>query len=286
MLNLTSVSPDKQTSGGRLAVFFLLAFSFTWVYEAIVLFVLHLPINPWAIPAPFLGPSLSALILTARTSGKIGVGRLLHRLIQWRANWWWYVLVLLVLPALMPLQFLGEPAALARFHTPTLSLLPTYIIHLMIILLFGGPLAEELGWRGFALPHLQHAWGPLRGSLILGMLWSLWHLPLFLIPGYNGAVSGVVGIAFPFLEFVGSTVALTIIQTWIFNKTSGSLMFVLLLHASLNTIQGMSENVLFPGMQESLLSNLLQFLLLSLIAAIAIFSTKGRLGYINPLDFL
>ncbi len=110
---------------------------------------------------------------------------------------------------------------------------------LLVIFLVGGPLAEEPGWRGFALPRLEERFGPLVGTLLLGTLWGLWHLPLFLFtPGYNGAGTGLVGISLPFLAFVIGEVALAVIFTWVFNNTHGSLLLTMLLHASANTAIG------------------------------------------------
>src|SRR5262249_52349042 len=67
---------------------------------------------------------------------------------------------------------------------------PTYLIWFLIIAIIGGPLLEEAGWRGFALPRLQPRYGPLVGTLILGLLWALWHLPEFLVPAWAKSSGG------------------------------------------------------------------------------------------------
>jgi membrane protease YdiL (CAAX protease family) len=92
-------------------------------------------------------------------------------------------------------------------------------------------LGEELGWRGFALPRLQARHGALRASVALGVVWALWHLPLFAVPG---APQGQV----PFSLFLAQAVALSVLFAWAYNGTSGSLPIVLLLHASVNTWAG------------------------------------------------
>ena len=141
-----------------------------------------------------------------------------------------------------------------------------------MILLVGGPLAEEPGWRGFALPRLEQHAGPLGGTLILGMLWGLWHLPIFLFtPGYNGAETGLAWISLPFVEFVIGEVALAVIFTWVFNNTGGSLWLSMLLHASANTIIG---TVLLT--QRGYLSLYPAY---TVVAVLLIATTRGRLSY-------
>src|SRR5215217_5405554 len=86
-------------------------------------------------------------------------------------------------------------------------------------------LFEEIGWRGFALPRLQRLYGPLVGSLVLGVLWALWHLPLFLIPSWDTPHGNVLDVAL----FVVLALALTIVLTWVFNNTKGSAVVVVVL---------------------------------------------------------
>ena len=95
---------------------------------------------------------------------------------------------------------------------------------------FFGPLFEESGWRGFALPRMQHRFGPVRGSLLLGMLWTGWHFFLY-VPGWIqlGAIGGVAGAG-----FVVTGTALTFIFTWLSNNTKASLLLTILLHGSVD----------------------------------------------------
>jgi membrane protease YdiL (CAAX protease family) len=116
-------------------------------------------------------------------------------------------------------------------------------LNVILTLLTGGPLFEEPGWRGFALPRLQDRYGPLVGTLILGLLWAVWHLPFYFIPGWadlNG------GLSLASLSVFGlSALAIAIILTWVFDHTRGSLLLAMLVHASLNTFRGYG-NRLFP----------------------------------------
>jgi membrane protease YdiL (CAAX protease family) len=101
--------------------------------------------------------------------------------------------------------------------------------------LYGGPLGEEPGWRGFALPRLQAVLSPLLASVVVGISWAAWHLPLQLRGAYEESMSlGVWGVVTRF----ASQVAVSVIFTWIFNRSGGSLLVVVILHTSLNNTAG------------------------------------------------
>lgn len=117
--------------------------------------------------------------------------RLLRRYILWRVSLRWYLVVLLG-PALIMLTIFFVSGAFAAFRAPTPTFLLTSLTLSFMILVGGGPLGEEPGWRGFALPRLQQRFGPLVGTFVLAIFWALWHLPLFLfVTGYDGAGTGL-----------------------------------------------------------------------------------------------
>jgi CAAX protease family protein len=178
-----------------LVCYFLLTFGLTWAFELPALLLWHVNYyGPWMAPA-FFGPILSALLMTVVLEGKPGVGRLLLGYVRWRISLRWYLFVLLGILALVLLSALTVPGAVATFRAPAPLFLLTFLLFYLVLLAFSGPLGEEAGWRGFALPRLQQRYGPLAGTLLLGSLWGLWHLPLALfVPGYNGAGTGLLGI--------------------------------------------------------------------------------------------
>jgi hypothetical protein len=116
------------------------------------------------------------------------------------------------------------------------------------------------------------------GTLILAVLWALWHLPLFVfMPGYDGTTSGFSGILFPFLGFTIVVVAFAIIFTWVFNNVRGSLLLVILLHTSINTSSILA--LLFPSFPKVGLISQLPFAVWIGLALLIVVLTRGQLGY-------
>ncbi len=178
----------------------------------------------------FLGgsmPSLVALVISFILGGKKEANGLIKRLGKWRIKPIWYLFVLFFsfifyyLPYLICNLF---GASYELYLREPLYLVP---VHFLIALVFWGPLGEELGWRGYALPRLQSKLGPLISSLILGVIWSLWHLPLFFIGGSSQFGSN-------FGLYTVSVIIYSLIYTWVFNRTKGSLLISCLLHTSFN----------------------------------------------------
>src|SRR5919107_2813232 len=155
-----------------LVFFFLIAYAGSWLLEVpVALSETGTGLLPFTIPRPllalaiaaatFLGPTLSAFIMTGITQGRIGIRRLLRRYVLWRVAFRWYLFVLLVIPAIEVLGAIVLPDILGSFQGVTLSLVLTYPVAFVSTFTLGGPLGEEPGWRGFALPRLQPLHGPL-----------------------------------------------------------------------------------------------------------------------------
>jgi membrane protease YdiL (CAAX protease family) len=261
-----------------LVCFYLMAFGWTWLVDLLILSLWHQPSGEVGdalriiIPAVIGAPTYPAFLMTALTEGRAGMGRLLRRYVLWRVGVRWYLFVLIGFPALILLSLLVPPGGIVALREPVPALVLSYLPVFIVIFLVAGPLPEEAGWRGFALPRLEQRLGPLGGTLLLGLLWGLWHFPLFLfIPGFNGAGTGFVGISLPFVEFVIGTVALAVIFTWVFNNTHGSLLLTMLLHTSENTVFGMVFET-----QVGYLSVYLVYIVMAVLITIA---TRGHLSY-------
>jgi CAAX amino terminal protease family. len=259
--------------------FFLLAFCVAWGYGLPAFGLFHLQSLVWALPLA-LSSTLAALIMSWAIDGKSGVYALLRRSLLWHVGVKWYLFVLLALPALILLGILLIPGAGADFRFDNgIPLL--YLITLVPTLLVGGPLFEEPGWRGFALPRLQRRMGPVYGTLVLGILWGLWHLPLFLIPGYNGTDANIADNMLLFATCMIQTYAFSVIFAWIYNCTHGSLLLTILAHTSIN-MEGVLVS-LFPALTTTALDiavTISETTIFTIFAIILLLATRGRLGYI------
>lgn len=262
-----------------LTAYIVIAFAFSWITEAPVVLAaqgiipeLPAPAVAIAVIAATFGPTVGAFAVTAAVEGRKGVLRMLRRYVQWRAGIGWYLFVLIGIPAIIILGTLVVPGAVASYQPILGSLLAAYPMAYLLTVFLGGPLGEEPGWRGFALPRLQDRFGPLRGSLVLGVVWAAWHLPLF----WSGVwtpptVANVV-------MFTVMIVALTVIMTWVYNHTAGSLLIMILMHASFNTFANRIAAPLFPAPildEYGLLPVLIGF---TVTALVLIAVTRGRLG--------
>ncbi len=165
------------------------------------------------------GPSIAGVIVIALTTGKEGLHDLGQRALRWRVGLRWWV-VALFLSALLVLVSLGIDLMRGgdlpgfAFLRQAWYLAPLFFL----ITIVGGPLGEEFGWRGFALPHLQRRWSPLAASVIIGVVWGLWHLPTFFVPG---SLHNQLGLQSLPLFVIGEIVLATVI-TWVYNETGGS----------------------------------------------------------------
>jgi uncharacterized protein len=268
-----------------LVSFFVLAYAFTWLAawmplvlseDGAGLLSYRWPLGLYATIAiaSFVGPFLSAFIMTGITEGREGVGRLLRQLVLWRVGFRWYLFALIGLPAIMVLSVIFLPGAMASFQgLATLAPLPLLVLFVYVFFL-GGPLGEEPGWRGFALPRLQRRYGPLVGSLILGPIWAFWHLPLFWAPAWNLPPT-VLNIVL----FVIAATAFTMVMTWVFNNTKGSLFMAVLVHTSFDMVLAIL-NGLFPvPIVNDYGSNVPVLIGLGALALALVALTRGRLGY-------
>lgn len=174
---------------------------------------------------------LAAFVVSSVHSRRQKVRKTITPITGWRVGMVWYLVALGLWPLLILTgNSLAKIMSMPLSTTPDwpgrtlLFAIPEYFIW---FLLFGGPLNEEPGWRGFALPRLQYRFSPLVASLVLGIFWGLWHVPLHLMGMYYGGAWGAI------IRIQGLPRA--VLFTWIYNRTKGSLLLTILFHAAINT---------------------------------------------------
>jgi uncharacterized protein len=225
-----------------LVTFFTLAFCLTWANwlpQALASRgLLSITVPDFLTVISGYGPALAAIIVTALTTGKLGLRLLFGRLVRWRVGLRWYAVVLLT-PICITLTAVGlhllTGGTAPNFTQSQLQLGPSdapawqeiLLLFLLFTLGFDG-LGEELGWRGYALPKLQTGRSALSASLILGGLWAAWHVPYAMT---QGSFLSSIPLAWFFLNMLASA----ILYTWVFNNTQGSVLLTVLFHAANNT---------------------------------------------------
>ncbi len=287
----TSEISSKSVSGSNSAkqlmqryplfFFFFMAYAFSWIvtlpYVLSVWGILPGDYSILYIIKPFVGPTFAAIIMTGITEGKSGLRRLRDRLKPRRAGWQWYMFILLGIPTLILIGVIIQPGLLASFKGLTPVLLVSYPSYFFVVF-FGVALPEEIGWRGFALPRMQPRYGPLWGTLLLGVLWAFWHLLYFITPNHGGGPgTSLTTSLINFSIFFLIVVAFAIIFTWVFNHTRGSVFISNLMHASIDTPQ-LVWIPLFLAVNETTL-NLASLIGFGVPAILILILTRGRLGY-------
>ncbi len=205
--------------------FFVLAYALAWW-----IWILYAFNVTFLGPIFALGPFLAAIIVTALTKGTAGLKALLSRMVRWRVGLGWYAAALLLPVAVYVVAvslsiLLGARASTAEQFGSWYLIFPLFAYSLLFPL--SGAFGEELGWRGYALPRVQARLWALSAALVIGVIQTAWHLPLFMIDRSTSPVPLIVG-------YMG----LGILATWVFNNTRGSVLLTMLLHASFNTNAG------------------------------------------------
>jgi hypothetical protein len=171
-------------------------------------------------------PTFSALLVSWVIGGWPEVKQVLSGFKRWKVGFFWYFAAafLFLAPLVICLVYitLGNPSPGVRAGETTLSM-----AGIVLFTLFSGPIAEELGWRGFALPRLQARFNALISSLILGFIWTCWHIPLFFVPGASQ-------VSIPFPIYLVLVMTITIYLSWLYNNTGGSLVITVLGHFFFN----------------------------------------------------
>lgn len=245
--------------------FFVTAYALSWSYWLVALGLLGHTSVLWYLPGGY-GPATAGLLLSGVLDGRAGVRAYLRRIVHWRVDVRWYAAAVLGPPALVLAGvLLADPETdVLRLVTPSFVL--SVLVYFAFTVVVGAGLAEEPGWRGFALPRLQDRLGPTRGTVLLGLLWAAWHLPLVVFVGYGGGGGA-------FAPLVAYMVGWSLLLTWLFNHARGSVLIAMLAHTSMNTSQSSLEYLLSAPLGGGPLLTVL------LAAAVVTMATRGRLGY-------
>jgi membrane protease YdiL (CAAX protease family) len=235
----TTSAPDWKTSPWP---YFILAFGWSWLFWIpLVLTGMDISVTPGIVLLAMgvLGPAVSAIFLTCLTGDKQERRDYWSRLISFkRIGPRWYAIIILIAPVYSVLAILT--GLVIEGNIPAFDTAVGYVTHPLTIMPFAimrlvyGPLPEELGWRGYALDRLQRKWNALVSSLVLGVIWAVWHTPMFFIRG------SLMSEVFPlwstkFWVAMGPGIlAGAVVMTWIYNNTQRSTLAAILFHFMMN----------------------------------------------------
>ena len=245
--------------------FYVLTYAVSWLLWApLVIFGDRVP-GPLAFILLLLGslvPSTMGVLFVALLRGRSGVRTLLGRLLHARIGLRWYLAVV-ALTMLAPLAV--GVSILMGGDTPVVDNTVFGVLFLFAFMIFpGSALGEELGWRGFVLPRMQARHSALKASLLIGILWGPWHLPLWLTGSEGHPIS-------LYVPFVVAVVASSVFYTWLYNNTGGSLLIVVLYHAASN----LPITVLITPLGSQMAQPFLIYVALTVVAAAAIVIATG-----------
>jgi len=262
-------------------------------YQIIIFFALTFIISwyPWytgGVGVKAAGPSYAGLIVVALVGGWAGIKVMLRRLAHWRVGWKWWVVAFFG-PLVIVFIAIGVHV-LAGGEAPNFLIWkqePHMVLVLMLILIspMGGAGGEEpFGWRGFAQPRLQ-----VFASLIIGIVWAVWHLPEFFNPASTQYALGMIG----FILLIIGEIANSIIMTWLYIKTGGSVLVAgVIWHLAIDTfgttmlmdftVSGMLAGEVAPPVDIDLFT--IQTLVMGAAALTLVAVTRGRLGISTGTD--
>lgn len=261
-----------EENNRNLLLFLLITFLFSWVLWLPSLLASIGLIKPLLLYGLLrivgsFGPFVAAFTLTYVNDRGEGMKILWTR--GWHyGNWRFLIISIFLLPIISGLSlWLAVLTEGSQF--PELRIWDEYIyifIDFIFFFFIAGPFQEEYGWRGYALDKFQSQWSALESSLLLGTIWSFWHLPLFFIAGTPQANTS-------FFNFMFSVILLSVLFTWLYNNSHGSILVVMIFHASNNL-----SNTIFPLSNTNFGFLYYTFALDIVIAIILIFYGPKRLS--------
>ncbi|MFX0125992.1 MAG: CPBP family intramembrane glutamic endopeptidase [Candidatus Hodarchaeota archaeon] len=239
-----------------LTVYFLLAYTISWIgWLTLVIVTPKSSSIQWMIlmGIGISGPLLASLIVICVINGKEGLQAFLGRIFTWKIHYTWYLVafsvptIIWLIPTLIHIYLGGTPPVLFS-KTPYIpsscaflqihdNIILCIILQFITIFLVNG-VTEEPGWRGTALPKVQERYSAVLSSIIVGILHTCWHLPLYFIPGTTKYFADTEKLLLPFISFVVVTVLFSFIYTWLYNSTE-SVLLPMISHTTWNLSIGL-----------------------------------------------
>jgi len=263
-------------------IFYLLTYSFAWGLSALFLFF---PVwmvarfgqvtlwNP-VIFATVWTPTIWAFVLAFALDGAAGLRDLLIRVFRWRIKLRWYLIstvgtAFLALSARFVQAYLNHTPFPPAFEFATWPSLAWYGLSMLVV--DPGPIGEDPGWRGYALPRMLQRFNPTVASVLLGVVWAVWHLPAFL---FSGMPQSTLSLGW----FLLAIVSLTVLMSWVAINTRGAVIPAILMHWAFNRFTVLAGQA---AMYEAIA--------FAVAVVIVVGTTRGRLGLVrgsgNAADF-
>jgi uncharacterized protein len=218
----------------RFKIFLAVTFLVTWTCWWILVPPARARLTAYGRP-PFmllymlggLGPTIAAYAAVLATRAHAPLKEFHSRLFRWRVAGWWYVIAV-GFPVALALASVGVARTVDPGSVEGLSVRPWYMFFPLLLVMIAGGGLEELGWRGVAQPEMEMRLGRPATAMLVGVIWSLWHLPLFVLPGVGqrGTNFGVFAIG-----LVGGA----LILAWLYGRTR-SILLCILFHAGWNAV--------------------------------------------------
>lgn len=228
----------KKSNTSSLLIFFLLSYLLAWGLMGFFIAQNHGWVSPGIPFEPFLilgswFPNIAAFLVIAFVlKRKGGIRQLLKGWLKFKVPAFWYLVTLLPLVFAVLSMFIYR---LLYNVTPVSEIVadPMSMLFLLIISTITGATGEELGWRGFALPRLQMRFSAFKASLVLGVIWTMWHLPLWF--------AGLGYEMIPFGAYAVLVMSYTVLITWACNNSRGSMVIASLFHLTMNIAMNILE---------------------------------------------